>query len=222
MKAHGVYLHGFASGPRTAKGLALGARLGGAVASWTIPDQEGGDFRSLSMHVIRERVVAAIATLPDDGAPLLLVGSSLGGYSAAWLVAEGAVPRASALLLIAPAFGFAARWRERLGEQGIARWRQAGELPFHHHGEGRELPLGVGFLESCTGLPETPALAPLPTTIVHGRGDETVDVRVSLRAATAHPHISLHLIDGDHRLTEPWHEEVIGSAARDLLRRIDA
>ncbi len=221
MKAHALYLHGFGSGPLTAKGTALGARLREAVASYGIPDLEGGDFPGLTMTAIIQRARAAISALPDDGAPVLLIGSSLGGYTAAIIAGEDAPPRVRALLLIAPAFGFPGSWRTRLGEAGIAAWRAAGSRPFFHHGQGQELPLGVGFLESCERLPDLPAQSAVPVSIVHGRQDETVSWQQSLRYVQTRRFAELHLIDGNHRLTAPRHEELIAWCARDLLSRLD-
>ncbi len=223
---HAIYLHGFGSGPKTAKGLALGNRLGGAVTSYSIPDLEGGDFTGLTMDGILARAVAAVQALPADGRQVLLIGSSLGGYVAAQLAAEGRVERVAGLLLIAPAFGFTSRWSERLGPAGLAAWRRNGSLPFFHFAAERELPLGVGFYDSCLALPEVPAQArsssggALPVTIVHGRQDETVDQRFSVQYATAHEHVDLHLVEGDHRLTDQRHEQLIAWSAVDLLTRL--
>ena len=223
---HCLYLHGFGSGPKTAKGVALGQRLAGAVTSYSIPDLEGGSFTDLTMDGIFARVEAALRALPDDGQPAMLIGSSLGGYVAAHVAAKGLdkghSPRVAGILLIAPAFGFTAHWAERLGSAGVAKWRQEGSLPFYHFAAERELPLGVAFYESCVGLPELPAQPSVPVVIVHGRQDETVDHRRSALYAAQRDGVELHLVDGDHRLTEPRHEQLIGWCAQDLLTRIMA
>lgn len=219
---HCLYLHGFGSGPKTAKGLALGQRLAGVVTSYAIPDLEGGSFSDLTMDGIFARVETALRALPDDGQPALLIGSSLGGYVAAQVAATGRAPRVAGLLLIAPAFGFTAHWAERLGADGVAKWRSDGSLPFYHFAAERELPLGVGFYESCVALPELPAQAKVPVAIVHGRQDDTVDHRRSARYAAERDGVELHLIDGDHRLTEARHEQLIGWCANDLISRLSA
>lgn len=216
---HVLYLHGFASGPRTRKGMALGARLAGRVRSYAVPDLEAGDFRGLTIDRLRERALAALAALPDDGAPCLLVGSSLGGWLAAHLLGRGLAPRVAAGLLIAPAFDFAAAWQARLGAEAVARWRREGELPFFHHGEERERPLGVAFLDSCQALEGMPGQARCPVAIVHGLGDDTVPCSVSVRYARERTGVELHLVEGDHRLTEPRHEDLIAWCAGDLLAR---
>ena len=215
MAPHVRYLHGFASGPQSEKGALLGRRLAADCASYAVCDLEGGDFAGLTMERMRER---AIACCPRDGR-IVLLGSSLGGWLAAWLAAGRDLANLAGILLISPAFGFTTRWAERLGESGVAAWRRDGSRPFFHHGEQRELPLGLGFLQSCERLPETPGDPGVPCVIVHGRGDETVDHRRSLAFAAAHPAVELHLVQGDHRLTEPRHADLIALAARDLLAR---
>jgi alpha-beta hydrolase superfamily lysophospholipase len=218
VSAHGVYLHGFGSGPRTAKGQALGRRLAPILASYHIPDLEAGDFTALTIDGILARARAAIAAVPDDGGKILVIGSSLGGYCAALLAATGMSARVGAMLLIAPAFGFPSRWAANLGTEGIAAWRREGTRPFYHHGAERDLPLGVGFLDSCQGLPDLPAQAAVPIALVHGRQDATVDCTASVAYARARERVELHLIEGDHRLTEPRHEDLIAWCAQDLLR----
>jgi len=222
MPAHGVYLHGFGSGPKTAKGQALGKRLAPLLTSYHIPDLEAGDFTALTMDGILFRARAAMAAVPDDGGPIIVIGSSLGGYCAA-LLASGGHPagglpaRVSALLLIAPAFGFPTNWAKNLGPEGIAAWRREGTRMFYHHGAEREVPLGVGFLDSCADLPDLPTQAQVPIAIVHGRQDATVDCAASITYARARERVELHLVEGDHRLTEPRHEDLIAWCATDLL-----
>lgn len=218
---HVLYLHGFGSGPATRKGAALRERLRGATAGFAIPDLEGGDFSALRVDDMCARARSAHDALPD-GAPVLVIGSSLGGYVAALLAAEGALPRASALLLLAPAFGFTERWRERLGEDGIAEWRRLGHRAFYHHIHERELPLGSAFLDSCEPLPPLPRTCECPVAIVHGRRDETVDWRDSLSYAERADHVELHLVDDDHSLTAPASEDLIVACARRLMDRIAA
>ncbi len=216
---HVLYLHGFASGPLTEKGQRLRALLAGHCTSYGIPDLEGGDFTGLTMERMQERAVAAAWALPDDGQRLLVVGSSLGGYTAALLAAQGRLPRLAGLVLIAPAVGFVTSFTARLGPHEIAAWRTDGTKLFWHHGAQAEVPLGRAFLESCTDLPDQPGAPGVPVALIHGRQDETVDHRASVTYAQTHGGVELHLVEGDHRLTEPRHEDLIAWCARDLLTR---
>jgi pimeloyl-ACP methyl ester carboxylesterase len=220
---HGVYLHGFASSPLTKKGIALGERLrrdlGTTLRSWSIPDLEGPSFRAMTMDGILARAEAAVVALPADGAPVLICGSSLGGYTAAQLLATGRLPRAVAAVLIAPAFGFIDRWHQILGPDGEAQWLAVGERTFWHHGRERDEMLGADFLRSCQQLPSMPGDPRIPVTVIHGRQDETVDHRASIAWVKAHPEVELLLVQGDHRLTDDRHEDLIAWAARDLVTR---
>lgn len=223
MLPHALYLHGFGSGPLTAKGLALGRNLAQAVDSYTIPDLEGGDFFNLTTDAICERAVAAIAALPDNGQPVLLAGSSLGGYTAALLASQGRIPRVGGLLLLAPAFGFTARWSQLLGEAGEQAWRREGRRLFHHHARNQDEWLSSAFLDSCRDLPAIPAPSRIPTVIIHGYRDETVAWRMSQtyvdQARTANTPLEWHLVDSDHSLTTPRDEALIAWCACDLMTR---
>jgi len=215
---HVVYLHGFASSPSTAKGVDLGRRLTGAATSYAIPALDGGDFRAMTMDAICARAVAAIAAA---GGPCLVVGSSLGGYVAALLAARGTAGIA-ALVLVAPAFRFAERWSEKLGTDGIAQWRRDGQRHFFHYASERDEPLGFAFHESCVAVPPLPGPIAVPIAIVHGRADDSVDWRVSREFADVTPSAELHLVQGDHRLTEERHMQLIAWCCRDLIARVGA
>lgn len=218
MLPHVRYLHGFGSGPRSEKGLELGRRLADCTASFAIPDLDGGDFTTLTMEAMRNRVQEAC---PSDG-PIVLIGSSMGGYLAAWLACGRILPNLAGIVLIAPAFGFTTRWADIIGPDGVEAWKRSGSREFFHYGQQRNLPLGAQFIASCEALPELPGDPVVPCAIVHGRGDQTVDHAASMRYAAAHPAVELHLVQGDHRLTEPRHVELIAWTARDLINRVVA
>jgi len=56
-------------------------------------------------------------------------------------------------------------------------------------------------------------------TVVHGRCDETVDWRESLRYAEQATHVDLHLVDDDHALASPRAESLLRWCARELMSR---
>ena len=221
-KPHAIYCHGFASSPRTtAKGQALRAALSKECASFEIPHLQCGDFVDLRMDGMAEALQRQIASLPDDGAPLLLCGSSLGAYLLAWQASLG-LPRPAGLLLIAPAFTFVSKWRQLLGEEALAQWRAEGTRRFYHHGEKCELPLGVGFIDSCEGLPDVPQATALPTVVIHGRHDETAPWPQALGYAGAASHGEFHLLDDGHSLEGDQATAMIINRARVLLQRLQA
>lgn len=219
MKPHLIYCHGFASGPlTTSKGAALRSQLVGQLSSMQIPDLEGESFLTLTIDGMVERLETAIADLPNDGAPLVLAGSSLGAWLAAYCAPR--LPRLAGLLLIAPAFGFVSRWRDMLGVDGVAAWRSAGQRPFFHYRSGEERPLGVAFLDSCAERPDIPDPIALPTCIIHGRHDELAPWRQALNYATAAPDAEFHLLNDGHSLDGPQATTCILERASALLQRL--
>jgi pimeloyl-ACP methyl ester carboxylesterase len=121
-----VFSHGQESGPWGAKITAMaavGSSLGVAV--------ESVDYRGLSDP--DARIAKLIDTAPTLAAPLVLVGSSLGGHVAA---AAAATLRPRALFLLAPAFympGFEARTPQAVAcpTAVVHGWRDA-VVPVEH------------------------------------------------------------------------------------------
>jgi uncharacterized protein len=135
-----VYLHGFASGPASGKARFFRRYLEERGARIEIPDLAEGDFEHLTISgqlAVVERVAG--------GEPVALIGSSMGGYLAALYAARHA--EVTRVVLLAPAFGFARRWPERLGPQKMAEWRRAGTTQVFHHVEGGMRPLSVALLD---------------------------------------------------------------------------
>jgi len=215
-KPHIVYLHGFGSSPHSAKAAFLRGYLGERIADLVVPQLDGGDFGHLTFDAIRERALAAIAAVPA-GEPLVVVGSSLGGYTAAWLAGRGELARVGGMLLLAPAFGFPHCWRQLLGEEGVRAWREQGARPFFHHGAEREIPVWSRFLDSCEALPDLPPPVDHPIAIVHGTRDETVSWQWSRRYAERDPRIDLRLVDDEHRLDSEPAEQAISEAIDRVL-----
>ncbi|HEX2140041.1 MAG TPA: alpha/beta fold hydrolase [Woeseiaceae bacterium] len=115
---------------------------------------ESVDYRGIADPA--ERVVKLVTACEGLDEPLVLVGSSMGGY-----VAAAAAPRLhpAGLFVLAPAF--------HLEEYGV----------------------------------DTPPLPQVPLEIVHGWRDAVVPVEHSIRFARE-ARATLHLVDGDHRLTD--------------------
>jgi pimeloyl-ACP methyl ester carboxylesterase len=217
-KPGAVYLHGFASSAKSTKAQSLRRHLGGKVAAYAVPELDGGDFPNMTMDSMLEQAAAAVERCGPG--KVLLIGSSLGGYLASLLAAQKRCANLGALLLIAPAFAFTELWASMLKPGEIEAWRKTGRRMFLHYGAEKELPLGFGFHQSCLSLPAFPAPPGVPVTIVHGRHDESCDWRNSQRYADTDAQCDLHLVDGDHRLGEPRHEQLIAWCAEDLLERM--
>jgi uncharacterized protein len=158
----------------------------------------------------RLRVSAGIAaTRQAIGGPrdrAVLLGSSLGGLTAARVAALDA--RVCALVLLAPAFRAAERWRARLGAAGVERLRTSGWLEIDDYMTGQKSRVDSGFLEDLaeidadadaggTGWPDVR----VPTLILHGVDDEIVAIELSRAFAAGKRHLRLVELPDRHELT---------------------
>lgn len=199
-----IYLHGFASGPQSSKGQYFRQRLAEMGHELELPELTQGDFE----HTTLTQQLAFLDTLVGKG-PAILLGSSLGGYLAALFAARhpGRVP---GVALFAPAFGFAHRWAESLGEAAVREWRKHGWRPVFHYGEKQEGRIGYGLLADGFQYEEFPDIRQ-PALVLHGRRDEAVDYRLAERFAAGRPNVELALYDSGHELLnvlEPMWERV--------------
>lgn len=191
-----AYLHGFASGPRSRKGLALRARFAEAGQRLELPDLNRPSFAQLS-HAAMLAHLDAFDAEGSDRRPWRLIGSSLGGWVAArW--AELRPERVDRLLLLCPGFGLAERWPTLLGEEAMERWRRDGAYPMRD-GAGVEVPVHYAFYEEACAEVAAPAPA-CPIQIIHGKRDEVVPIASSREYVEAHPQASLVEVDDDHSL----------------------
>jgi pimeloyl-ACP methyl ester carboxylesterase len=209
-----LYLHGFASGPQSHKGVALAehfARVGVALERL---DLRVPSLERLSFAAITATTVAALGGARDRA---VVFGSSLGGLTAA-RVAE-AEPRICALVLLAPAFRLAERWRRRLGEDGWRAWEASGWLDILDYTTDRPARVSFDFIRELAALDGGGDGWPdvrVPTLIVHGRADDTVDPQLSRDFARHKPWVHLVEVEDGHELTRSLPQ--IAAAADAFLR----
>lgn len=194
---HYIYLHGFASSPKSAKAQDLRDRFAQLGISLTIPDLNQGDFRHLTLTRQLQQIVALLPPAPE---PVTLIGSSLGGLTAAWVGERQ--PQIQRLVLLAPAFGFLAHWLPQLGAEQMQRWQTDGNLSVFHHGQQSPLPLNYGFVEEAARYDETAIRRAIPTLILHGQADEVIPIQASLLFAQTRPWVKLTSLNSDHALTD--------------------
>jgi uncharacterized protein len=195
-----LYLHGFASGPGSAKGTQVGAHYASAGIEVERLDLRKPSFEHLRLSAmiahVRERIGA-----PEDRAVIL--GSSLGGLTAA-RVAE-ADARVCALVLLAPAFRMAERWRARLGESEWRAWQTRGFIEVDDYALGGKSKVDFGFADDAARVDAHNAGSPdvrVPTLIVHGRRDDVVPIDGSRTWAAGKRHVRLVEVDDGHELRE--------------------
>lgn len=190
-----IYLHGFASSPKSAKAQDISDRFAQIQTKLKIPDLNAGDFSQLT---ITRQITQVAAEFPDDSTPVTLIGSSLGGLTSAHLGQQ--YPQVQRLVLLAPAFGFLSHWLTKLGDKEIQRWQQEQYLMIHHYGQGRSLPLSYNFVTDAAPYQEEILQRPIPTLILHGKQDEVIPITASREFARSRPWVELLELESDHSL----------------------
>lgn len=192
-----LYLHGFASGPRSTKARAFASFLSERGLSIDLLDLRQPSFERLRLSAMIRHVRDRIG---GGAERVVLVGSSLGGLTAA-RVAE-ADPRVCALVLMAPAFGLLPLWRDRLGPEKMAEWEREDRLEVDDHTTSGKATVDYGFVRDMEA--HDPAAAPdvrVPILIVHGVRDDVVPVTRSRTFAEGKRHVRLVEVDDGHELT---------------------
>jgi uncharacterized protein len=184
-----IYLHGFASSPQSRKAEYFAQNLPGVIR----PDLNQGDFSHLSIS----RQLAQIKPLLTE--PVYVIGSSLGGLTAA-ILAEQYPEQIKKIVLLAPAFEFTHNWRQRLGESTIKQWQTETYLPVFHYSYQKEIPLHYHFFEDAEGYADYVFKNTVSTLILHGKNDAVVPIQVSETYCQSRPWSRLISFDSDHSL----------------------
>jgi hypothetical protein len=203
-----VYLHGFASGPQSRKAQSFRRALAECGIELEIPRLDEGDFERLTISRQLRMVEKTLA-----GTPCRLIGSSMGGYLAALYAA--AHPEVEKLVLLAPAFGFASRWREMQSPEVISHWSDTGWLEVFHYGDKAQRRVHYCLLEDASIFPGFPDFHQ-EALIFHGVGDSVVPVGLSREFVASHKNAGLREMDSDHELLDVL-DAITGEAVPFLL-----
>lgn len=205
-----LYLHGFASGPRSAKGVAFAEHLARRGLALDCLDLRVPSLEHLRLSVMIERTREAIGG-PGDRA--VLIGSSLGGLTAARVAERD--PRVVALVLLAPAFHLVERWRALPGWDD---WQRTGWREIHDYQERRPARVDFGFAEDAMAVDAGTPDITVPALILHGVHDDVVPIAGSRALAAGRPNARLielpdghdliaslpRLLDETDRFLAPW------------------
>lgn len=197
-----VYLHGFASNPDSAKAQRLSDRFQSVGLPLVIPDLNQDDFAHLSLS---RQIQQVEALLPPPPSPVVLIGSSFGGLTAAWLGDRHA--QVERLILLAPAFGFLDHWLARLGPEQVQQWQQTGFFSVYHYGTQQAVPLHYEFIVDAAQYSDHQLQRPTPTLILHGIHDDVIPIQASQTYASKRPWVTLIELDSDHTLTDQ-HDQI--------------
>jgi pimeloyl-ACP methyl ester carboxylesterase len=204
-----MFLHGLGSDREGEKAQRLREHLSGRGPGFLALDftghgASGGDCHGLSLTRNLEDIGRAVSFVREEapGAPLILVGSSMGGIAALWYaaLAPAAVFRVFA---IAPALSMAARFAASLSAAARRDWENRGFLPVSIG--DRDLEIGWGMVTDEAGYPTDRLAADLRTRSLLIHGDEDAVVPPELSRDLAEDCAAADLIEiegGDHRLGE--------------------
>jgi pimeloyl-ACP methyl ester carboxylesterase len=220
-----LYVHGFTSTRGGEKADALEAAC--ATRGWTFASfdfrghgRSTGTLLELRGTGLLQDLEAMRDYLVSRGVHRFCpVGSSMGGWAAAWFTAQhpDSVP---ACALIAPALDFLhSRWAA-LTEKEREMWRGSGRLSVHNQWVDAEI--GYGIVEEIDLFPFESLADQLarPVLIFHGLNDDVVPINQSLKLLERGVYSGIELRiykDGDHRLLK-YKNEMAESACNFFAR----
>ena len=187
-----LYLHGFASGPHSAKAVAFASHFAQQGIGLDRLDLRVPSLERLRLSAMIETVQRAIG---DPRERAIVIGSSLGGLTAARVAERDA--RVSALVLLAPAFQLIARWKELPGWDD---WRRLGWREIHDYKTNKPARIEFGFAAEAMALDVGYPDVRVPTLILHGADDEVVSIEHSRTFAAGKPYVRLVELDDGHDL----------------------
>lgn len=191
-----IYLHGFASSPRSTKAQDLRDRFAARNIPLIIPDLNQNDFTHLTLTRQLQQVKSLLPVEP----PITLIGSSFGGLTAAWLGQQCA--QVTKLVLLAPAFQYLEHWLPTLAPLQLEKWQAGEPLQVYHYGDKRLLPLDYQLVSDLQQYDITQLQKPVPTLILHGVQDDVIPIQASRAYARSRSWVNLIELESDHLLID--------------------
>lgn len=186
-----LYLHGFASGPQSKKGVEFDKHFAARGIAIERMNLRVPSFEHLRLSAMIDTVRAAL------GEWSIVIGSSLGGLTAARVAERDG--RVQGLILLAPAFQLARRWKQQLGAEWDA-WKASGWREVADYTTGGMSKIDFGFVEDVEAVDVGYPDVRVPTLILHGIHDDVVPIERSRTFAETRPWVHLVELDDGHEL----------------------
>ena len=190
-----LYLHGFASSPRSSKATWFTTRAREVGVPLACPDLNGDDFESLTVTRMLDHVDGAIDAMPDG--PVVARGVEPGRVRGALRrrtpAGQRRAPRRhpiEALVFLAPALDLAPGLARHFGPaaHGRVAGERAGSMCSTTRRTARDT-LGYGFFADAERYDAFAVQDTTPTLVYQGTRDETVDAAMVARWAGTRPHV---------------------------------
>ncbi|HEY4485658.1 MAG TPA: alpha/beta fold hydrolase [Nitrospiria bacterium] len=222
-----VFIHGFGSDQKGDKARFFRERFNAAGCDFLAFDHRGhgassGTMTELTVTRNLEDAEAILLSVGEGYRTRILIGSSMGGQTAAWLAARRPKDIA-ANLLIAPAFRFFQNPEKDFGPREVASLRKTGVARLRN--DWLDVKIGRALLTDARRY-KPAELAPAyrtPTLILHGIEDASVPYEDSVgfvRRCKARPLELILIAGGDHRLTD--RKDMLFEEMAGFCRRIGA
>jgi pimeloyl-ACP methyl ester carboxylesterase len=192
-----VYLHGFCSGINSYKGTFFKNKFSEKNIPLHIPDLNNGDFEHLTISSQLRILQNSTTNVEGD---ITLIGSSLGAYLATLFAQDH--PQITRLILMAPAFQFISRQKEKMGDEFFNQWKISGKLEVYHYEFEENRQLHFGIVEDASQYDEKTLDRQIPALILHGLNDESVPYKLSIDYMKRNKMAHLVLLNSDHALIE--------------------
>jgi uncharacterized protein len=189
-----LYLHGFASGPLSKKGVEFDKHFTARGHQVERSNLRVPSFEHLRLSAMLDVVRDAI---DRAGAPVVLIGSSLGGLTAARVAERD--DRVTACVLLAPAFQLVERWKQQLGAEWDT-WRERGSRDVADYTTGGMSTVDFGFVEDVARIDVGYPDVRVPALVIHGVHDEVVPVERARTFAAGRSNVRLLELDDGHEL----------------------
>lgn len=162
-----------------------------------IPDLNQDDFYGLTLT---RQVQQIKAMLDRSSSDVVLIGSSLGGLTAALLIDH--CPQIQRLILLAPALDFLSHWISSLPKEVLFQWHSKNHYEMFHFDFRRPAALSFDFIQDLQSYKTLKISRQVPLMIFHGKHDETIPHHSIQDFVLKHPWVDLFLLEGDHSLIE--------------------
>ncbi|MFX0060983.1 MAG: YqiA/YcfP family alpha/beta fold hydrolase [Candidatus Hermodarchaeota archaeon] len=199
-----VYFYGFISSPLSTKAQYFKKQFKNQDIDLEILDLIPNAESFTNMRP--SRLIKKIHTfvMMRDYEDITLMGSSFGGFLAAWYAARHH-ERIKNLILMAPALKFSAERAVKILGTTLTEWKERGSVSIPHVRFSKEVPLSYSFVEDLINHPPpdfSVLAAPIPTLIFHGKNDDVIPVKWSEDYASDRSNVSLNILESDHQLLD--------------------